>query len=135
MLKPEVSVPTSVVVAGLVYAVHQNATPDMASVRGSVPGTMPHADVDRAERQATWFSVALVSGVSLIAKDTTIFVVGGLTTIALAWWSRYANDVYPTVGRLLGADELAAATRENAEASSPAAPAPEANPYLAAQVM
>lgn len=86
-LKPEGSVMGAVAVAGVVYAIHANATPTMADMQGLPAG---NKDVDGAERKATYLSVGIVSAISLLAKDPTIFVVGSIATIAMAFMTRHA---------------------------------------------
>lgn len=88
MLKPEASIGTSLAVCAVVYAIHSNFTPTMADMQGLPTGNQ---DVDAAERKATWLSAGVVAGVSLLAKDPTIFVLGSVATIALAWFSRHAT--------------------------------------------
>lgn len=86
-LKPEASLGTSLAVCAVVYAIHSNATPTLADMQALPAG---NADVDAAERKATWLSAGVVAGVSLLAKDPTIFVIGSAATIGLAWMTRHA---------------------------------------------
>ncbi len=95
ILKPEASIGVGLAVAGVVWSIHSNATPALVDVRASEPND---EDIDKAERLATWTSVGVVSGISLIAKDPTIFVIGGAMTVAVAWWYRHANRVHPMTG-------------------------------------
>lgn len=111
-LRPEVSIPVAAGVAGMVLAIHTNATPSVVDVRGSLPGTVPNSDVNRARRQATWLSIGLVSGISLLAKDATILIVGGAMAVGLDWWTRYSNAVWPAAGRILGVDQAEAAAAD-----------------------
>lgn len=86
-LKPEASVMSGLAVAGVVYAIHSNFTPTVADMQGLPAG---NKDIDKSERQATWLSVGVVSGVSLLAKDPTIFVIGSAMTFAMAMFTRNA---------------------------------------------
>src|SRR5262245_53324291 len=81
--------------AGLVYAIHSQATPTMADIRVGSPND-PH--IDNAERAATVISIGVVSAVSLLAKDPTIFIIGGGMAVIMAWWTRHANTLNPTLG-------------------------------------
>lgn len=92
-LKPEVSLGMALATGTIVYAVHQNMTPSVADIR-SLEKSNP--DIQSAERVASWTSAAIVAGVSLLAKDPTIFIVGGAVTIALAWTTRHADQVDAT---------------------------------------
>jgi hypothetical protein len=86
-LKPEFSVMGGLAVAGVVYSIHSNFTPTMADMQGLPTG---NADVDGAERKATWLSIGVVSSISLLAKDPTIFVIGSIATVAMAFFTRNA---------------------------------------------
>lgn len=101
-LKPEVSIPTALALGGLVLAMHNNATPTLADLRGSVPGTMPHNSINKARRQTTWAGIGLVSAISLVAHDANLFMVGGAMVVGLDLWTRHANDVVPQLGRAVG---------------------------------
>jgi len=96
-LSPPVSIGTGLAVAGVVLAVHANSTPSMADMQGLPSG---NTDVDSAERRATWTSIGIVSGVSLLAKDPTVFVIGSAMTIAMAFMTRHAVHTEPTGGML-----------------------------------
>ena len=99
-LKPEVSIGTGLAVAAIVYAIHSNFTPSLADMQGLPSGNQ---DVDAAERKATWLSAGVVSGVSLLAKDPTIFVIGSAMTVALAFFSRHATWTESKAGPMVGA--------------------------------
>lgn len=88
MLKPEASIGVGLATVAVVYGIHVNFTPTMADMQSLPAG---NADVDGAERKATWLSAAVVAGVSLLAKDPTIFVLGSAAAVALAWMSRQAT--------------------------------------------
>ena len=94
-LQPSASLGIGLATAGLVLAIHSQATPSMADIRVGQPND---DHIDRSERAATWLSVGVVSAISLVAKDPTIFIIGGATAVALAWWTRYGNQVNPLSG-------------------------------------
>lgn len=108
-LKPEFSVMGGLAVGAIVFAVHTNATPNQADIRALPAGT---PDIDRAERNATFLSAGVVSAVSLIAKDPTIFVIGAGMTIAMAVWTRHSNYLESLGGKYLTTSEAAAAGTE-----------------------
>lgn len=126
-LKPEVSIPVALGVGGLVIAIHQMATPLAAEARTSMPGTTPHTDVNRSRRHATWLSIAVVSTVSLIAKDANIAIVGGGIAILTDWWYRYENEVFPNIGKILSPDEQSAMSLDMAAKDT--TEQVQANPY------
>jgi hypothetical protein len=94
-LQPSQSVGIGLATAGLVLAIHSQATPTMADIRVGQPND---DQIDRGERAASWMSVGVVSAISLLTKDPTIFIIGGAATIAMAWWTRHSNVLNPLIG-------------------------------------
>ena len=105
-LKPEISTGAALAVGTLVYAIYSNATPTIGDIRTL---TENDEDVDKAERSASWLAGGAVAGISLIARDPVIFMVGGSMVIAMAWWTRHANAINPDLKKLIpgGATESA----------------------------
>lgn len=99
-LSPPVSIGTGLAVATLVYAIHANATPTLADIR-SVDAH--NQDIAGASRSADWLAAGVVAGVSLISKDGTVFVIGGIMVIGMAWLERHANAVHPDTGKATSA--------------------------------
>lgn len=95
-LKPEVSIGMGLAVGVLVWSIYQHALPSIVDHRVGDPDDENAA---AAERLATWTSAGTVAGISLIAKDPTVFVIGGAMTVALSFWHRHANMVNPMTGR------------------------------------
>lgn len=94
-LQPSQSVGIGLATAGLVLAIHSQATPTMADIRVGSPND---DQIDRGERAASWLSVGVVSAISLLTKDPTIFIIGGMATVAMAWWTRHSNALNPLIG-------------------------------------
>ena len=111
-MKAETSIVAGVSVAALVYAIYANATPTIADIRVAKP---KDADIEASRKLAAWTSAGVVAAVSLIAKDGTIFTMGGAMIIALDWWHRHANEVTPLTGRATAPDMVAAETQMSAE--------------------
>lgn len=109
-LAPEFSVMGGLAVGAIVFAIHSNATPPQADIQALPAGT---PDIDRAERNATWMSAGIVSGISLIAKDPTIFVIGSVMTVGMAWWTRHSNFTESIGGKYLTMPELQKAGSAN----------------------
>lgn len=106
-LRAEVSIPVALATCALVYGLYSNATPSVADIRVGAPDDK---DIDASRKMAAWTAAAAVAGISLIAKDPTIFVLGGGSVIALDWWTRHANAVSPEVGKVpMGAGATASA--------------------------
>lgn len=120
-LKPEAGVLAGLAVVTVVFAIHQNATPSQADIQALPAGT---PDIEKAERKATWLSAGVVSVVSLLAKDPTIFVLGSGATVAMAFWTRNSNWAESIGGRYLSPSEAMQAGTDNT------GPAPvETEPY------
>lgn len=105
MLKAEISVPVSLAAAGGVLAIYYNALPTLADARAVEPN---NTDMARAERQALLLSVGLAGGVALLARDSTPFVVGALTAVALSWLYRHANQLNSTTQTIWNRDQYTA---------------------------
>lgn len=108
-LKPEFSVMGGLAVGAIVFAVHSQATPTQADIAALPAGT---PDIDDAERKATIVSAGIVAGVSLIAGDPTIFVIGSAMTIAMALWTRHNTFKESIGGKYLTSTDAAAAGTE-----------------------
>lgn len=87
-LAPESSVVAGVATAGLVYAIFQATGPSVADKRVSQPND---PELSASERTAAWTAAAVVSAVSLLAKDPTIFAIGGVSVVVMSWAHRHAN--------------------------------------------
>lgn len=97
-LAPESSVIAGVATAGLVYSIFQALGPGVADKRVSDP---MDPELDATERTATWTAAGAVAAISLLAKDPTIFAIGGASVVALAWMHRHANAYDPRAGRVV----------------------------------
>jgi len=110
----------------LVYGIYQMQLPTATDIRMADAG---QADVQSAERGATWMSAAVVSGIALIAKSPEVFVIGGLFTVGLAWMYRHADMVNPLTKKATStvtADQIAQAQMpEAAPATTTASSAPQ----------
>jgi hypothetical protein len=112
--KPEVSLGLGLATGAVVYGTWQHFVPNQADVRVGKPGD---ETLEKARKQAAWFSAAIVGGISLIAKDPTIFIIGGVMVVGLDWATRSNNWTNPLSGRI----ELNPFTVER-PGSAPAAP-------------
>lgn len=94
-LKPEISLGVGLATATVVYGIYMNALPPVVDLR-TTPAN--NEDVASTEKAASWTAAAVVAGISLIAKDATVFIIGGGMIIALSWWNKHANMVNPEFG-------------------------------------
>lgn len=95
-LKPEVSLGVGLATATVVYGVYTQATPTIADIRTAKPGD---DNIEASRKTAAWTAAVLVAAISLLAKDPTVFVVGGGMVIGMDWWTRHANQVDPATGK------------------------------------
>lgn len=96
---PEMSLGTGLAVGVVAYGVFQAHLPCVADVR-TVDSN--NRDVHASVKSAAWQSAAAVAAISLIAKDATVFIIGGAITLALTWTYHHANAVSPITGRATG---------------------------------
>lgn len=95
-LKPETSLTVGLATAALVWSIYSRAMPSLADIRVA-PQDDP--DLDSSRKAAAWTSAGAVAFVSLVAKDPTIFIIGGAMVIAVDWWTRHGNANNPFSGR------------------------------------
>jgi hypothetical protein len=98
-LKPEISLPVAAATAALVWAVYQTHMPNVADVRGAAPN---NGTIDTSRKITTWEAAGIVSAISLIAKDPTVFIIGGAMVVMLDFTHRHANATHPNTGQLVG---------------------------------
>jgi hypothetical protein len=97
MRKPEVSLGLGLATATVVYAIYQKGVPNQADLRVGKPGDQ---DAEASRKQAAWLAAGTVAGISLLAKDATIFIIGGMSVVALDWLTRVNNYTNPLSGRV-----------------------------------
>jgi hypothetical protein len=92
---PESSVAVGLATGGIAFTIFNMSLPPLTDVRAAEP---QNGDVFSAERTATWVAAALVTGVSLMTQDATVFIISGSVVVVLAWLYRHANEVNPVSG-------------------------------------
>jgi hypothetical protein len=117
-LKPESSLMVGLATATVVYGIYQSALPNLADVRSL---DAKNGDVAASERLASWTAAGVVAGISLLAQDMTVFVIGSVMVTGMAWWHRHANEVSPLTGKALGGDSASEAVPAQTQAQAPAA--------------
>jgi len=105
-LRAEVSLPIALATGAVVYGIFQTQMPPTAEQRVTMPGNQ-HLAASR--KTATWTAAAVVAGISLIAADPAIFIVGGAMVVAEDFICRHANAVHPQTGKVV-ADGTGSAT-------------------------
>lgn len=94
-LKPNETITVSALTAIAVYGIFQLNAPNLADVKASMPGGGASVNTHSSVKTAAWTSAILVSGIALLAKEPTIFVVGALVTVAESWKYYHANATGP----------------------------------------
>jgi hypothetical protein len=96
-LKPEVSLTVAAATGALVFGIFQVELPSTADVHAAAPH---NSHVSGSITSAGWTAAAAVAGVSLLAKDPTVFVVGGSIAAFMVWRYKHANMVNPGTGQV-----------------------------------
>jgi hypothetical protein len=107
MLKPEVSVEVGLATAGIVWAVYTHGMPTVADVRGSHSNNKA---VSSQRKVTTATAIGIVAGVSLLAHDPTVFILGGSMVVILDFLHRHANAVDPATNKVPTAPTSGSAT-------------------------
>jgi hypothetical protein len=95
-LKPSDELMTSSLAVGAVLAVYQGFLPSVADVAaGSTPGSASAKQVHTSVRQAVIAAETIVAGLAVLAKSPTIYVVGTVANVLLAWHFHFANNQTP----------------------------------------
>lgn len=105
--RPEISIPAGLAVGTLVYTVYNRGLPPTLDMRAAKVGD---PNVEAVRKQNAWLAAATVAGISLIAKDATVFIIGGAMVVALDWMTRANIWTNPNSGRVEGPGILRMAT-------------------------
>lgn len=114
--RAEISIPTGLAVGTLVYTIYNRGMPPALDMRAAPAGD---PTVESVRKQNAWLAAATVAGVSLIAKDATVFIIGGVMVVALDWMTRANVWTNPISGKIEGYGSglrLAATPRSQAAA-------------------
>lgn len=125
---PEVSLGMGLAVGTVVYGIYQGALPNAADIRSL---DAHNRDIQASERMAAWTAAGVVAGISLLAKDATVFIIGGSMVVAMSAWHRYSDAVNPAEGRAAtGGASTSMGTPRVTQAEAPELYAvPEQSPY------
>jgi hypothetical protein len=97
-LKPEVSLTVAAATGALVYGIFQAELPSKADVHAA---DAHNQYISRSVSVAGWTSAAAVAGISLLAKDPTVFVVGGAFAAFLTWRAKHASYTNPATNQIV----------------------------------
>ena len=96
-LKPSEEIQVGALTAAIVYGVWQLNAPQLADVKAAPAG---NAIVHSSVKTAAWTSAILVSGLAILAKSPTIFIIGAAMDIAESWKYYHANATDPATGKV-----------------------------------
>lgn len=100
-LKPNEELMTSSLAVGAVIGIYQGFLPTVADVAaGSTPGQGSAQQVHGTLRQTAIAAETVVAGFAVLAKSPTIYVVGTVANILLAWHYHFANAKHPATGKI-----------------------------------
>jgi len=106
MLKQEDALLTGLAVAAVVGGIYAVSMPTVAASRASAAGNQ---HIEATRKSTTWTASIVVVGASLLAKDPTVFVIGGVVVIALDFAHRVANATDRQSGKIANSDNAAPA--------------------------
>lgn len=96
-LKPEVSLPVALATGTLVYTIYSRGLPPTADIKMADVGD---ENLDDVRKTNAWMAASVVAAISLMAKDATVFIVGGAMVVGLDWVTRAAEFTNPLTGRI-----------------------------------
>lgn len=105
-LKQESALLTGLGVAAVVLGITAVHMPTVAAARASAPD---NKHIDSARKTQTAIAAGVVVLASLLAKDPTVFVIGGTVVIAVDMAHRLANHTDNQTGKLVTAANAAPA--------------------------
>jgi len=114
-LKPEVSLGLAAATATLVWGIFQSHMPPTADVRANDN----NAAVESTRKVATIECMVIVSGLSILAKDPNIFIVGGTMTAIESFIRMHASYTDPATNSV--PVPAVAGTSADATGAAPAA--------------
>ena len=95
-LKPEISLSLAAATGALVWGIFQGHMPSTADVRANPS----NSSVEATRKVATVECIVIVSAISLLAKDPTIFIVGGAMTAVESFIRMHASAVNPATNKV-----------------------------------
>lgn len=110
VLKPENSIIAGIATIGLVYAIYQMNVGPLSQAHASDPN---HPALETSRKKAGYTAFIAVAGITLIAKDANIGILGFLTIVAEEVQIRHAIMVEPNTGRMVPPAESVYSPAEN----------------------
>ena len=99
ILKPEHSVAIGIGVGAVDLLVFNGLLPNTTDIRTANP---QNHDVENERRKAVIYCIGINGFVSLITRDWTVFLIGGIVTIGMSYVIAHANEINPATGKMVG---------------------------------
>lgn len=99
ILKPEHSVAIGIGVGAVDLLVFNGLLPNTTDIRTANP---QNTDVESERRKAVIYCVGINGFVSLITRDWSVFLIGGIVTIGMSYVIAHANEINPATGKMVG---------------------------------
>jgi hypothetical protein len=109
VLKPENSMIAGLAVVGLVIANYNLHNGPAASVALSPAEGTGGGNLTTTNKKAGWTSLIMVAGISLLAKDANIFILGGAAVIAMHSSYLHSIAVSPAINSIVSGPAAAGA--------------------------
>jgi hypothetical protein len=90
-LKPDSELLVGGMAATIVYSIFAINAPNLSDVRADSPENGNQTNTYKSVNTATWTAAAVTAGLALLSKSPTVFVIGGVMTLAEAWKHHFAN--------------------------------------------
>lgn len=113
-LKQEHALLVGVATAGVVFGIYQLNMPTVAGARASKPGNI---HLESARQGSTITAASLVVLLGLLSADPTVFVIGGVSVLALDASHRVANATDNGTGKIPAPGQTGAAATGSASIS------------------
>lgn len=96
-LRAEISIPAALATGTIVYTIQGRGLPPIDVRANAQPGDDM---IESVRKQNAWLAAATVAGISLIARDPVVFIVGGAMVIAMDWLTRINNYTSPLTNKV-----------------------------------
>ena len=95
-LKPSEEIQVAALDAAIVYGIFSYNTPNLSDVKAAPQG---NATVHSSVKTAAWTAAVVTTGLAILAKSPTIYVVGAAMIVAESWKAFHANVSDPATGK------------------------------------
>lgn len=98
ILKPDGSIAIGIATMIAVWAIYNRSLPDAATMHATNANDI---NIEAGRKKATYTAAGAISVITLLTKDVNVFILGGVTLVALDFQARHANASNPVTGDLV----------------------------------